>query len=603
MQSSAQMLCFLALALRTVASDAGSAGSLRQTRASKEEPARRLAYPSADQLLTPSASIKEVDVMVYKILHEQCRDIFVRGRTKEQALAKNLELNLTRYDLQSVAMNVDNRTAQVSTSLTYTNGTQAVYTEEYRSRSFGCTISDPKYAGIMDDAQNIIDGISYDALDDMQLEAPEYDVGGFEDLTAVMCDKKFNDTRSLLVYQKGKLVWEKYCAPDASKDSLENFGEDVLGNAHTYNTYIAYIRAAEGKYDLDKLSTCPELSMLEKRARNMTGRNLAGLRTGKPLHHGEITLGFPERAHSDISKVVYAVPDKANFAAMVPSAYNKADAALKDYIYYEPQLHFKNAGSSALLQRELRFTFPDTSQGFAEYASYAWTHLFKHVGAKSVTYETDATGTIVGSTGFFATSRDLIKLAALFVQKGKWNGKQILPLELIDRNLNCPHKDCSMRDDWYFYTHAGIPEFFYKCNLLGCFFLCPEFETVLLFTNEMEYKKRFDAVFWSKTIPLLTRQMKYWADKTTTTTTSTTTTTTTTTSTTVPTTTTTPVTSTTTTTSSSLTTTKTAPPNSGTNGASNSNGNDEEPVMSTAARNTLPLWMTSSLVLMLRLLG
>lgn len=235
------MLCLLALALQTVISDASSAGSLRQTRAaSKEGSARRLAYPSVGQLLTTPESLTEVDVWVHQILHEQCRDIFMRGHTKEQVLTRNLALNLTKYSLQSVTTNVDKSANKISASLTYANGSQAVYTEEYRSRSFGCTLSDPKYAGIMADAQSIIDGISYEP--DMVLEAPERNVADFEELTAAVCDKKHNLTKSLLVYQKGKLVWEKYCGPGASKDSVETFYDTIsdailYGQPHIWATY------------------------------------------------------------------------------------------------------------------------------------------------------------------------------------------------------------------------------------------------------------------------------------------------------------------------------------------------------------------------------
>jgi len=351
--------------------------------------------------------------------------------------------------------------------------------------------------------------------------------------------------------------------------------------------------------ELDKLATCPELTVLEKRARNMTARNMVAQRTGRPLDHGKYSIRFPERANSDISKVVFAVKDKANFAAMVPQQYPKDK---EGYSYFDYGYHGKNAGEVALLQRELRFTFPDTSQGFAEYASYAWTHLFKDLGASSIIQETDATGTIVGNTGFWGTSRDFLKLTALFLENGKWHGKQILPKELIDRHHNCPWENCYYRDGWWFYTTDGMPNLYYYCTYMGCIWIYPDVEVAALTINAKPHQKRFDDLYWQHHVPWINKQMKLWADAITTTTTTTTTT--------VPTTTTTMA-STTTTVTSSTTATSTSPqtasPGSGktghTDGASNSNGNDEEPVplMGTAGRNTSPLWMAISFMLTLRL--
>ena len=59
---------------------------------------------------------------------------------------------------------------------------------------------------------------------------------------------------------------------------------------------------------------------------------------------------------------------------------------------------------------------------------YLTPRLFKPLGIKNIDWETDLKGINTGGWGLRVKTEDMAKFAQLFLQKGKWKGKQILPL-------------------------------------------------------------------------------------------------------------------------------------------------------------------------------
>ena len=58
---------------------------------------------------------------------------------------------------------------------------------------------------------------------------------------------------------------------------------------------------------------------------------------------------------------------------------------------------------------------------------YLTPRLFKPLGIQGMDWENDPTGINVGGWGLRVKTEDIAKFAQLYLQKGKWNGKQILP--------------------------------------------------------------------------------------------------------------------------------------------------------------------------------
>ncbi|MFK3797647.1 serine hydrolase domain-containing protein [Pseudomonas sp. NPDC088444] len=89
-----------------------------------------------------------------------------------------------------------------------------------------------------------------------------------------------------------------------------------------------------------------------------------------------------------------------------------------------------SSGDSTVLAAALKGMVGDTA-----YADYPWTALFDPLGITSAVWETDATGTFVGSSYAYMTARDLARIGLLMQRGGAWQGRQLLPKAWIDFNV------------------------------------------------------------------------------------------------------------------------------------------------------------------------
>lgn len=89
-----------------------------------------------------------------------------------------------------------------------------------------------------------------------------------------------------------------------------------------------------------------------------------------------------------------------------------------------------SSGDSTVLAAALKGMVGD-----AAYPDYPWTALFDPLGIKSAVWETDASGTFVGSSYVYMTARDLARIGLLMQRGGRWQGRQLLPKAWVDFNL------------------------------------------------------------------------------------------------------------------------------------------------------------------------
>ncbi|WP_432672318.1 serine hydrolase domain-containing protein [Flavobacterium sp. SM2513] len=80
-----------------------------------------------------------------------------------------------------------------------------------------------------------------------------------------------------------------------------------------------------------------------------------------------------------------------------------------------------SSGTSNLLSKILRKQFK-TQQ---EYLDFWYSSLIDKIGMYSMIVETDMTGTYVGSSYAWATTRDWAKFGLLYLHNGNWNGEQL----------------------------------------------------------------------------------------------------------------------------------------------------------------------------------
>ncbi|WP_122517891.1 serine hydrolase domain-containing protein [Pseudomonas viridiflava] len=70
--------------------------------------------------------------------------------------------------------------------------------------------------------------------------------------------------------------------------------------------------------------------------------------------------------------------------------------------------------------------------GAEAYPSYPWTALFEPIGIRSAVWETDASGTFVGSSYAYMTARDLARVGLLMQRGGQWQDKPLLNKAWMD---------------------------------------------------------------------------------------------------------------------------------------------------------------------------
>lgn len=96
---------------------------------------------------------------------------------------------------------------------------------------------------------------------------------------------------------------------------------------------------------------------------------------------------------------------------------------------YEPGTHFvyNNVGpylAGILVQR----------RAGCDLVSYLTPRLFSHLGIKRPTWEIDPLGNTFGGGGLFLTLSELHKFGLFYLNKGKWNGRQLLSPEWIEES-------------------------------------------------------------------------------------------------------------------------------------------------------------------------
>jgi len=106
---------------------------------------------------------------------------------------------------------------------------------------------------------------------------------------------------------------------------------------------------------------------------------------------------------------------------------NWVEAFLAHKVDYKPGTHFKYNSMatymcSAILQKVTGMTMLD----------YLTPRLFEPLGIQKPSWESDPMGINVGGWGLSVTTEDISKLGQLYLQKGKWEGKQLLSEAWVD---------------------------------------------------------------------------------------------------------------------------------------------------------------------------
>lgn len=141
---------------------------------------------------------------------------------------------------------------------------------------------------------------------------------------------------------------------------------------------------------------------------------------------------------------------------------------------------------------------------------YLQPRLFEPLGISGIDWETDPNGINVGGWGLRLKTEDMAKFGQLFLQKGKWNGKQILSEKWVEeastmKILQNPEASQAKRDssDWmqgYCYQMWRSRNNSYRGDgAVGQFIIVlPEKDAVIITTAEVQDMQAEFNLIWEK---------------------------------------------------------------------------------------------------------
>ena len=213
--------------------------------------------------------------------------------------------------------------------------------------------------------------------------------------------KKKLYTRALLIVHNGRLIQESY-GPGITKDTpLLSWSM-----AKSVTNALIGILQRKGKLSLKEPAPVPEWQKAGDPRRAITLDQLLRMSSGL-----EWVEAYDERPVSDVNIMLLLKPDMAAFAASKPLA------AKPDTLW-----HY-SSGTTNLIQRIIR----DRLGTREAYWEFPRRELFNKIGMRSAVWETDASGTFIGSSYLYATARDYARFGLLYLNDGVWQGERILP--------------------------------------------------------------------------------------------------------------------------------------------------------------------------------
>jgi CubicO group peptidase (beta-lactamase class C family) len=207
--------------------------------------------------------------------------------------------------------------------------------------------------------------------------------------------------RALLIVHNGRLIQESY-GPGITKDTpLLSWSM-----AKSVTNALIGILSMKGKVSLKQPAPVPEWQKADDPRRAITLDQLLRMSSGL-----EWVEAYAERPVSDVNIMLFLKPDMAAFVASKPLA-AKPDT-LWNY----------STGTTNLIQRIIREALGNREA----YWEFPRRELFNKIGMRSAVWDTDASGTFIGSSFLYATARDYARFGLLYLNDGVWQGERILP--------------------------------------------------------------------------------------------------------------------------------------------------------------------------------
>jgi CubicO group peptidase (beta-lactamase class C family) len=178
-------------------------------------------------------------------------------------------------------------------------------------------------------------------------------------------------------------------------------------------------------------------------------------------------------------------------------------AFLAQPVLHEPGSHFLyNTGATYMLGAVIHKVTGHTLE------TYLQPRLFQSLEINGYDWETSPQGLNTAGYGLRVKTEDIARLGQLYLQKGKWNGKQLLPESWVDEATRYQTSSNAGNGDWsqgYGYQFWRCKPGFYRGDgAFGQFcIVMPEQDAVLAITSESSNMQKSMTTVWDTLLPAM----------------------------------------------------------------------------------------------------
>ncbi len=290
-------------------------------------------------------------------------------------------------------------------------------------------------------------------------------------------EKKIDALHSVMVVRHGKVIAEGWWAPYAAEEPHLMFSL-----SKSFTSTAVGLAIAEGKLNVhdEVLKFFPDEAP-EKPSVNLKAMRLRDLLTMAAGHHAEDLNGFSLMTDESVVKRFLALP-----------------------VAHKPGTFFAYSTAATFMQSAM--VQKVTGQTVLEYLR---PRLFEPLGIENPTWEATKQGVSHGGTGLSIRTEDIAKFGQLYLQKGVWNGKQLLPATWVETATSrWMSNGSNPESDW----EQGYGYQFWRCRYgvirgdgaHGQFcIIMPELDAVVAITAGTRNLQGVLNVVWAKLLPAL----------------------------------------------------------------------------------------------------
>jgi CubicO group peptidase (beta-lactamase class C family) len=290
-------------------------------------------------------------------------------------------------------------------------------------------------------------------------------------------DQKLEALHSFILVRHGHIVAEGWWSPYAANEP-----HMLFSLSKSFTSTAVGLAIHDGKLSVDDpiLKFFPDEAPAEPSAnlKAMRVRDLLTMSTGQ---HDEAIKDFPFNADDSLVKKFLSLP-----VAHKPGTF---------FVYNTPATYML----SAIVQKVTGQTVLD----------YLRPRLFEPLGIEHPTWDASKQGISLGGFGLSVRTEDIAKFGQLYLQKGKWQGRQLVPAEWVeDATSRHMSNGSSPNSDWeqgYGYQFWRCRHGFYRGDgAHGQFcIVMPQYDAVMAITSGTRDMASVMNLVWDRIVPAL----------------------------------------------------------------------------------------------------